>query len=282
MPGSEPWTHNEGIVNGIRLHFVEAGDGPLVVLLHGFPEFWYSWRYQIPALAERFHVVAPDMRGYNTSEKPPAGYDIETLTDDVRALIAAQGEERAVVVGHDWGGVIAWAFAARFPDMTAKLVILNAPHPGRMQRSLSSNPRQWLRSSYVLFFQIPWLPEVLLGRNRCATLARAMRRSARDSAAFSDEDLERYRTAMSQPGALHAALAYYRVVFRTRRQSQQYRDVPAQTLVLWGVHDTALGRELAEGLEEWVPNVTVRYLDCGHWTQQERPDEVNAALQSFL
>lgn len=275
-------THRQEIVNGIRLHWVEAGAGPLLVLLHGFPEFWYSWRHQIPLLAKRFRVVALDMRGYNLSEQPAAGYDIDSLTDDVLALTHLFGEERAVVAGHDWGGVVAWAFAARFPEVTSKLVIMNAPHPGRFQQSLSSNPRQLLRSGYVFFFQVPFVPELLLGANRCWALARAMRNSAASPDAFSDADLERYREAMSRPGVLKAALAYYRAVFRNRRQSQQYREVPAETLVLWGVHDTALGRELADGLAQWVPNVTVQLLDCGHWTQQERPDEVNAALERFL
>lgn len=276
------WRHEEAIVNGIRLHWVEAGAGPLVVLLHGFPEFWYSWRHQIPVLAERFRVVAPDLRGYNLSEKPQAGYDIETLTDDVRALIQALGEERAVIVGHDWGGVIAWAFAARFPEATEKLVIMNAPHPRRFQQTMSSGIRQMLRSSYVLFFQIPRLPELLLGANRCWLLARAMQRSAVSTDTFTDEDLARYREAMSRPGALTAALGYYRAIVRTRRQTQQLGDVRSPTLVLWGKHDRALGIELAEGLEQWVPDITVQYLDCGHWTQQEQPKEVNQHLMEFL
>ncbi len=276
------WTHEEAIVNGIRLHWVEAGSGPLIVLLHGFPEFWYSWRHQIPALAERFRVVAPDMRGYNLSEKPQAGYDIETLTDDVLGLIRSLGEEQAIVVGHDWGGVIAWAFAARYPNAVRKLVILNAPHPQRFQQSLNAGLRQMLRSYYVLFFQIPRIPELLLGSNRCWALARAMRSSAIVEGAFTDEDIERYREAMSRPGALTAALGYYRSVFRTRHQTEQLGHVQAETLVLWGEHDRALGRELAEGLEQWVPNVSVRFLDCGHWTQQERPEEVNRYLMEFL
>lgn len=276
------WTHQQAIVNGIRLHWVEAGSGPLVVLLHGFPEFWYSWRHQIPALAERFRVVAPDMRGYNLSEKPQAGYDIETLTDDVLGLIHVLREEQAVVVGHDWGGVIAWAFAARYPDAVRKLVILNAPHPQRFQQSLSAGFRQMLRSYYVIFFQIPRIPELLLGSNRCWALARAMRKSAIVEDAFSDEDIEQYREAMSRPGALTAALGYYRSVFRTRHQTENLGNVQAETLVLWGEHDRALGRELAEGLEQWVPNISVRFLDCGHWIQQERPEEVNRYLMEFL
>jgi pimeloyl-ACP methyl ester carboxylesterase len=275
----EPWTHHEQIVNGIRLHWVEQGTGPLVLLLHGFPEFWYSWRRQIPVLAERFRVVAPDLRGYNLSEKPPTGYDLNTLSDDVRELVRALGEERAHVVGHDWGGGVAWAYAMRFPEATGKLAVLNAPHPARFLEA-ARRPRQLLRSSYMIFFQLPLVPEALLGANRAWAIARMLRRTAVRTEAFSDEDLERYREAMSRPGALRSALNYYRAI-RPNRLPQDL-TVRAPTLVLWGVHDQALGRELTEGLERWVPDLTVRHLDCGHWTQQELPEEVNEALLEFL
>lgn len=279
MTEEEPWTHREGIVNGIRLHWVEQGRGPLVVLLHGFPEFWYSWRHQIPALAAARRVVAPDMRGYNLSEKPPRGYDPLTLSDDVRALVRELGEERAAIVGHDWGGVIAWAYAIRYPEATEKLAILNAPHPGRFMEAVR-RPRQLLRSSYVFFFQTPVLSEAVLGANRAWLIGRMMRASAVNKEAFPDEVLERYREAMSRPGALTGALRYY----RNARLGRLPKDlsVKAPTLILWGEHDGALGRELTEGLERWVPDLTVRYLDCGHWTQQERPEEVNRYLLEFL
>ncbi|MGB2693874.1 MAG: alpha/beta fold hydrolase [Dehalococcoidia bacterium] len=275
----EPWKHRQAIVNGIRLHWVEQGQGPLVVLLHGFPEFWYSWRRQIPVLAERFRVVAPDMRGYNVSEKPSSGYDLDTLTDDLLALIQTLGAERASIVGHDWGGVVAWAFAARFPEATEKLVVLNAPHPGRFIEELRK-PRQFLRSTYVLFFQLPAVPELLLGANRAWLVERMLRGSAAVKEAFSDEDLAQYREAASQPGALTGALKYYRALRPWRLPQEQ--DIRAPTLLLWGDQDQALGKELTLNLERWVPNLTVRYLDCGHWTQQERPDEVNRYLMEFL
>ena len=284
MTEAESWVHREGIINGIRLHWMEQGSGPLVLLLHGFPEFWYSWRAQIPALAERFHVVAPDLRGYNTSEKPPTGYDLATLTDDVVALIDAFGAERAHIVGHDWGGVIAWAAAMRFPQRTDRLVVLNAPHPMRFQEVIRT-PRQLLRSSYAFFFQLPLLPEALLGANRCWLLARGMQRSAVVKEVFTGDVLDRYREAMSRPGALRAALAYYRASFRERNRLPRIvgdGTVRAPTLLLWGVHDQALGKELTEGLERWVPDLRVVYLDCGHWTQQERPKEVNRHLLEFL
>ncbi len=276
---SESWTHHEEIINGIRLHWVEQGAGPLVVLLHGFPEFWYSWRHQIPVLAQRFRVVAPDMRGYNLSEKPPQGYDPLTLSDDVLALVRALGEERAAIVGHDWGGMVAWVFAIRFPEATRKLVIMNAPHPARFREELR-RPRQLFRSSYALFFQLPLLPEALLGANNAWPVAQMLRRSAVVKEAFSDEDLARYREAMSRPGAMTAALNYYRAAGMSRLPQEQ--TVKAPTLMLWGEHDQALGKPLTQGLERWVPDLTLQYLDCGHWTQQERFEEVNRYLMEFL
>ena len=284
MSATESWSHHEAIVNGIRLHWVEQGSGPLVVLLHGFPEFWYSWRHQIPALARRFRVIAPDMRGYNLSEKPPAGYDTDTLADDVLGLIREAGEEHAAVVGHDWGGGVAWAFALRHPAATRRLAILNAPHPLRFLRELR-RPRQLLRSSYMLLFQLPWLPELLLGANRCWAIGRMLRAAAANDTAFDAEDIERYRDAMSRPGALRAALTYYRrLPGQARRLGRLPNEgvVQAPTLVIWGQHDRALGVDLARGLEPWVPDLTVHVLDCGHWSQQERPEEVNRLLLDFL
>ena len=276
---NESWTHHEAIVNGVRLHWVEQGAGPPVVLLHGFPEFWYSWRRQIPVLARHLRVIAPDLRGYNLSEKPPGGYDMVTLTDDVLALVRRLTGERVSVVGHDWGGILAWVFAIRFPEAIDKLVVLNAPHPARFAQAVR-RPGQFLRNTYALFFRLPALPELLLGANRCWALVRMMRRSAVIKEAFSDEDAQRYREAMSRPGALTAALKYYRSA--SMRHLPPDQTVRAPTLVLWGVHDVALGRELTEGLERWVPRLTLRHLDCGHWTQQELPDEVNQGLLHFL
>src|SRR5579859_6416310 len=159
-PGADqiegPWVHHEALVNGIRLHYVEAGAGPLVVLLHGFPEFWYSWRYQIPALAAAgFRVVAPDMRGYNTSEKPPGvkSYTVDLLAADVAALIRAAGADRAAVAGHDWGGAVAWATALLYPDLLSRLIVLNAPHPAAFLRELHTL-NQLRRSSYIALFQL--------------------------------------------------------------------------------------------------------------------------------
>ena len=271
--------------NGIRFHTVQQGDGPPVLLLHGFPEFWYSWRHQLPALAERFRAVAPDLRGYNLSDRPRTGYSLPTLVGDAVGLIDALGAARARVVGHDWGGVIAWALAMWAPERVEKLVILNAPHPGAYLRELRRNWRQRLASWYVLFFQIPGLPERLLSRDHCRPIAEMLRRSVAVQDAFSAADLERYREVFARPGALSAALAYYRALGRAgmRTMERSVRPIAAPTLMIWGEQDPALVPALTEGLDAWVPDLrVVRVPDSSHWVQQEKPELVNAELLRFL
>jgi pimeloyl-ACP methyl ester carboxylesterase len=271
--------------NGVRFHCVEAGSGPLVILLHGFPEFWYAWRHQLPSLAERSRVVAPDLRGYNLSDKPAGGYALEQLVADVAALISALGAERASLVGHDWGGAIAWATAMWAPSRVDRLAILNAPHPGAYLRELRRNPRQWLKSWYIGFFQLPRVPEWALGRRNCLAIARMLRDSAVDRETFSRADLMEYRRAMCRPGALRSALAYYRALGRTPpwELARRIRTINAPTLVIWGERDVALVPELAEGLERWVPNLRVEWVrEAGHWIQHERPERVNRLLAEFI
>jgi pimeloyl-ACP methyl ester carboxylesterase len=271
--------------NGLRFHLVEAGSGPLVLLLHGFPEFWYSWRRQIPALATRFRVVAPDLRGYNLTDKPESAYDYETLASDVPALIGALGERRAHVVGHDWGGMLAWGAAAHHADSVDRLVILNAPHPAAYLRELRRNPRQWLKSWYIGFFQIPGLADWLFRRNHARLLADSLRGSAREPSAFSEADLAAYRRSWLRPGAIQAALAYYRQLAASPPWERVRRLPPivAPTLLIWGLHDVALVPDLTEGVEAWVPTVRVeRIADASHWVQHERPAEVNRLLLEHL
>jgi epoxide hydrolase 4 len=267
--------------NGLRFHLVEAGRGPLVLLLHGFPEFWYGWRDQIPALAARFRVVAPDLRGYNLSEKPPSGYDLRTLAGDVPALIRALGERRAHVVGHDWGGVLAWGAAGLHPAVVDRLVVLNAPHPSAYLRELRQNPNQWRKSWYVGFFQVPGLADWLFQQGHARLVARALRRSAVDPSAFTDADLAAYRRAILRPGAIRAALAYYRALVSPSalEQMRHFPTISAPSLLIWGMQDIALVPALTEGLETWVPNLRVeRIADASHWVQHERPSEVNRLL----
>jgi pimeloyl-ACP methyl ester carboxylesterase len=277
--------HEYATVNGIRMHFVERGSGPLVVLLHGFPEFWYSWRHQIPALARYFHVVAPDQRGYNLTEKPEgiSAYRIENLTADVAALIRHLGAERAVIAGHDWGGGVAWAFAMRYPQLTERLIVLNCPHPAAMLRGVRT-PRQLLRSWYILYFQLPRLPELGFRFRNFMALDRALRGWALRPDTFSDDDLRAYKEALAQPGALTAAINWYRALGHTDRGG--YRDPPpieAPTLLIWAEEDRALGKELTYGMDRWVPNLTTRYIArTSHWVQQEQPELVNRYMLGFL
>ncbi len=272
-------------VNGVRLHYVEAGEGPLVVLLHGFPEFWYSWRHQIPALVDAgYHVVAPDMRGYNLSEKPARwrAYDAEHLAGDVAALIRHFGVEKAHVVGHDWGAAVAYLTAMQHPDAVEKLAILNVPHPERMLAALRT-VRQLRKSWYMFFFQIPVLPERLLARDEFSFAKRSLRADSPSS--FSDTDVERYVEAWSQPGALTGMINYYRAALRQspRKALERMSPIDAPVLVIWGERDSYLGSELAQPNPKWVPNVRVERLpQATHWVQHDAPERVNELLIEFL
>lgn len=278
----------EGYVeaNGIRFHYVERGQGPLVLLLHGWPEFCLSWRHQLPALAEAgYRAVAPDLRGFNLSDKPRTGYDLDTLGRDIAGLIEALGASNADLVAHDWGGAAAWYAATFHAARIRKLVVLNCPHPCLMFRGIL-RPAQLKRSSYIFFFQLPWLPERLLARNEHAAIARAIRGSAFRKEAFPRNLLDRYREAAAQPGALSAGLAYYRRTFRdlvTGRLRPWPDKVRVPTLVVWGERDRALGKELNDGLPGLVEDLTLAYVqDSGHWIQQEKPELVNLHLTRFL
>jgi pimeloyl-ACP methyl ester carboxylesterase len=277
------WRHGSVEVNGVRLHYVEAGAGPLVVLLHGFPEFWYGWRHQIPALAAAgLRVVAPDLRGYNLSDKPRGvgAYAVVHLVADVAALIEALGAERAHVVGHDWGAGIAWALAMRHPRLVARLAVLNGPHPQRLLRGLAS-PRQLARSWYMFFFQLPRAPEYVLARAGYALLLQPFAQLP-PSARFSERDLAEYRAAFAQPGAITAMVNYYRAMLRPGA-APRLSAVDAEVLVLWGDADPYLGSELAHPPPRWVPRARVEHFPgVGHFIQHERPDVVNARLIDFL
>jgi len=281
----ETWQHRDVIANGIRMHYVQQGEGPLVVLLHGFPEFWYSWRSQIPFLAKQgYMAVAPDLRGYNDTDKPRTGYDVPTLLLDIAELIKRLGRERAIIVGHDWGGALAWSFAIAYPAMTERLIVMNAPHPGAFLREIRTL-KQLRKSWYILAFQIPWLPEYLLLRNHADNIARLILEAAVHKEVFPPHELDRYREAMSKPGAMTAALNYYRQLFRggPNGATGGKLRVDAPTLLIWGEQDIALGIELTMGLEQWVPNLTIRRIaDSGHWVQHEQAELVNQHMLEFL
>jgi epoxide hydrolase 4 len=277
-----------GVVNGVRLHWVRAGDdrGPLVVLLHGFPDFWYGWRHQLPALGGAgYRVVAVDLRGYNLSGRPARveDYARDVLADDVAALVRRLGAERAAIVGHDWGGVVAWHLATRHPEVVERLAVLNAPHPARYRRLLRRSS-QWLRSWYVGFFQLPRVPEWTLRAGGHAALEAVWCAEHARPGAFGARELAAYRAAFAPPGALEAALAYYRALLRhPGHVARDRRVLPHRTLVVWGMRDRSLVAANAEGLERWVPRVrVVRVPDAAHWVMADAPEVVNAALLEHL
>ncbi len=282
-----PFVSRTIATNGIHLHGVTAGPetGPLVLLLHGFPEFWYGWRHQIPALAAAgYHVWAPDQRGYNRSDKPQgiAAYGIETLAADVLGLIEASGRERVYLVGHDWGAAVAWWVAWKYPKRLHRLVILNVPHPAVMQRTVWRDTRQLRKSWYILFFQLPRLPEALLRRNHFAGLVWALPRSSRRGT-FGDDDLRAYRQAWAQPGALTAMLNWYRAAFRQQGRLAQCGRIRVPTLMLWGVHDVALSRTMAPPSMALCDEGRLVFLEeATHWVQHEEPETVNRLLLDFL
>ncbi|MER3432845.1 MAG: epoxide hydrolase [Leptolyngbya sp. ERB_1_1] len=282
------WQHQFVEANQIRLHYVTQGEGDLVLLLHGFPEFWYSWRYQIPALARHFKVVVPDLRGYNDSEKPESGYDLDTLSADIRSLIDRLGYSRAHVVGHDWGGAIAWRFAQQFPNSLDRLALLSAPHPQRFAKDLLSNLDQLRRSWYVLAFQVPNLPEWVIQSNLRAFLQNMFQEQAVRKGAFTQELVQKYQAALQKPGAIASAIKYYRQLFLSGNWIGDWMRSPdpisVPTLVLWGDEDSILSPKLMDGIEQWIaaPFKFKLIPHCGHWIQQEAPQTVNRELIEFL
>jgi len=286
-----PWnddfvTHHYVQLDEVRLHVVEAGEGPLVVLLHGFPEFWYSWRFQIPVLVRQvFRVVAPDMRGYNLSDKPAGvrAYRVERLAADVAQLVERLGERRAAVVGHDWGGMVAWWFAMRHPDRLSRLAVLNCPHPEHAIPMMRSRA-QLKKSSYMLFFQLPWIPERALTRDGGKALREMFHREPEREGAFSEADIDRYVQAMSG-GSTHAALNYYRALLRRSPfpMRRAIRSIEAPVQVIWGARDRHLGLEFSRPAPSLVPNLRYEVIDdASHWVQVDRPAQVNARLKEFL
>jgi pimeloyl-ACP methyl ester carboxylesterase len=269
-----------------RLHYVEAGDGPLLVLLHGFPEFWYGWRQQIkPLAAAGFRVVAPDMRGYNLSSKPDgaAAYCTDQLTADIRDLIHERGAESALLVGHDWGGSVAWATAMQHPEVVDRLAILNAAHPRKLSQGLH-HPGQLRRSWYFFFFDLPDLPESVARADHWRFL-RHFLRDARPGS-FTQEDMERYIDAWSQPGAASGMINYYRNSVRQspKRAEAEIRPIQARTLVIWGERDRYLDPELAEPDHDDVPNLdhVERLPDASHWVHHDEPERVTQLLTGFF
>ncbi len=275
--------------NGLRFHVATCGEGDrLALFLHGFPECWYSWRYQLPLMARLgYRAWAPDLRGYGESDRPPqvADYAIERLMDDVAGLIDAAGARSTVLLGHDWGAAIAWFFAMRRVRPLERLVIMNVPHPAVMGRALRTW-RQLARSWYMFFFQLPWFPEALLRAGNYRAIRQAFRGMAIDKSRFPDEVLQVFVDNAARPGALTAMINYYREMIRAGGRRQRPLGFPVidvPTLMIWGEHDTALGIETTYGTERYVRDLTLRYLpNVSHWVQQEAPETVNEMLEAWL
>lgn len=280
------WRASFRQVNGLSLHLVEAGDAgkPLVILLHGFPEFWWAWRHQITPLAEAgYHVVVPDMRGYHLSDAPQdvAAYAIDFLAADVVALADAFGAQRFHLVGHDWGAVIGWWVAARYPQRLARVVLMDGPHPDAWAGQALQHPTQALRSTYVAFFQLPWLPEAILASFDFAGLKATLQGSAKPGA-FEPGALERYAEAWSHPGTLTAMLNYYRALRKRPVRDQPARIAPP-TLVLWADDDFFLERGVAEASLALCDHGQLEFIDgASHWLHLEQPGRVNAHILAWL
>ncbi|HEX8432201.1 MAG TPA: alpha/beta fold hydrolase [Longimicrobium sp.] len=274
-------TEHQGDVGEVRLHWMEAGSGPPVILLHGFPESSRAWRRQLPALADAgFRAVAPDMRGYGRSDRPRGirAYAVERLVADVVGLVKAVGAERVRLVGHDWGGVVAWYVAMWHPEIVERLVIVNAPHPAIFRRELR-RPDQLTRSWYVGFFQLPRIPEWAIRRRDFAVLKRIFRHDPLRPGAYTDDDIRAYKDAAARPGALTAMLNYYRATRFSRPASV---PIPAPTLVVWGIHDRALSERNTVGLDKWVPDLRIERVESSHWVMADAPDRLNELLAGFL
>ncbi|GAB3539495.1 epoxide hydrolase EphM [Pontibacter brevis] len=272
-------------VNGIRLHVAEAGatDGPVILFLHGFPEFWYGWQKQLEYFAARgFRAIAPDQRGYNTSSKPKGlkAYTLSQLMNDIADLIQQVITRKVYLVGHDWGGAVAWAVAQHYPNLLEKLVILNMPHLEVMQEELRTNSKQRLKSWYIGFFQLPMLPEASSKAFNFKVLERSMVSTAKKGA-FSRTDIERYKAAWQQPRALTSMINWYRAYKYDTLDITRAVTVP--TLMLWGRKDTFLSDTMAQPSIEKCTNGQLIFLDdATHWLHHEKPEEVNSLLYDFI
>ena len=288
--------HDYAEVNGVRLHYATAGHGKqLIMFLHGFPEFWYEWKNQLMEFGKDYTAVAPDMRGYNLSAKPAEvdQYQIKYLIEDVRALAAKLGHKKFILVAHDWGGAVAWAYAIAHPETLDKLVIINAPHPGVFARELQQNPAQQKASGYMLMFRSPQA-EQNLSANNYAVLVQVVLGEGLKNGTFTEEDKKAYIDAWSQPGALTGGLNYYRAA-RVGPPTEGQKDggsfatnftslnVNVPTLVIWGERDTALLTGNLEGLDKYVPRLTIKRIPEGtHWVIHEKPELVNSYIREFI
>lgn len=274
-------SHEFVTLEDVTLHYVSAGsrDKPLVLLLHGFPDFWFSWKCQILDLKKDFWVVAPDLRGYGQSSKPANVDDYQTfkLIGDVHGLVKSLGRSKVTIVGHDWGAVIAWCFATKHEDMVEKLIIVNGPHPMAMQHQLHNSLDQIVKSWYFVAFQAPCVPEAFFRANDMRALDKV-------HAVYSDEERDAFKYTFGKPGALTGPINYYRASFRRHSAGGlQFRRLAIPALVVWGKRDFALTEGLAALSLDYAMGGRVEYVsDAGHWVQRERPEVVNGHIRHFL
>jgi pimeloyl-ACP methyl ester carboxylesterase len=293
ISGKDMFEHRYADVNNIRLHYVTAGKGRLMMFLHGFPEFWYEWKNQLVEFGRDYEAVAPDMRGYNLSSKPSdvAQYRLRYLIEDVRSLSEHLGHSKLILVAHDWGGGVAWPFAMRHPEYVEKLIIINAVHPAIFMRELRDNPAQRKASQYILVHRTPQAEEIL-ARDHYALLVNSLLRDGMEDGYFTEEDKKAYIEAWSQPGALTGGLNYYRAAHLGSFTGESDDGVSANaslfavrvpTLVIWGEKDRWLLTGNLEGLEQYVPNLTVKRIpDGSHWVIHEKPALINSYIREFI
>lgn len=288
----------------VKLHYAQIRPGnetaPLIIFLHGFPEYWYAWGHYLPHFANLgFHVVAPDMRGFNQSDKPQdrKAYDIKFLVNDIKNLIKSFNKEKAIIVGHDWGGAVTWDLALMYPEVCESIIVLNCPHRGAYAKNIRKNPwlnlKQTLRSWYIYFFQIPWLPEFAL---KCCNFKWARYNFLgwvvyKNS--FSPERIEKYINALAIPGALTAGLNYYRAnvsgdygkdIIKASLGLKKFEKIKVPTLLIWAENDMALEKGLTYEMEEFFENrFELKYIpNCSHWVHLEMPEKVMELIEGFI
>ncbi|WP_411843295.1 alpha/beta fold hydrolase [Salinicoccus sp. HZC-1] len=273
--------------NGIELHAAVSGpeDGDLVILLHGFPEFWFSWRRQIRVLAEAgYRVVVPDQRGYNKSDKPDGirAYGIDTLRDDIIGLIHHFERKDAAIIGHDWGGAVGWHLAGTHPELVRCFVAINMPHLAVLPKVMLTTPLQWLRSSYILFFQAPKVPEAILSSNDYRYMELALKTTSKKGT-FTEKELGGYNISWEKPKALTSMLNWYRAMPRSMKNIKRSGRIDVPVKIIWGTGDQFLSKKLAEESLKFIDSDSVIWVDeATHWVHQEQPDVVNGQLIRFL
>jgi pimeloyl-ACP methyl ester carboxylesterase len=286
---AEGWTHRTAEANGIRLHYVEQGEGVPVLLLHGFPELWYSWRHQIPALAAGgLRAIAPDLRGYGESDKPAAieEYSIQHLVGDVVGLLDALEIDKAVIAGHDWGSIVMWSALVMHPQRFERAVSFNVPYRGRCSGFPPTEVLEKLRDryGYVLFFQEPGRAERSFAEDLPAKLRRFYNAAAASDSLLSDEEFQVYLSAYEK-GGVSGPINYYRNIDRNWKSTEHLADavIECPTMLVMADKDVTLPLRIADGIEKWLPNLRREVIEgCGHWTQQEKPEQANALLLDFL